>query len=115
MATERRSALTAQVCIDDLALQINAAACVHATLAEDAKDRAAPPRTCRASCKIIVPVELSDVLYNGVCGLRAHYWTSPECGDQATRCLIRALTSKLLAALPDTLQSVRGIRCLAST
>ena len=85
----------------------------HPAAIQDAKDRAAPPNTVRALFKVTIAPDMLDVLYNGIGGLRARYWASPELGDAATAAALRGLRDKLLAEVSDAnsspLRSERGV------
>jgi hypothetical protein len=84
----------------EIAARIRDEASIDAPVVDDASDRSAPPKTVRASFNVHVDAELSDVFYNGIAGLRAHYWASPAWGDAATLTLIATLRAKLLASVP---------------
>jgi hypothetical protein len=111
MPTARKEMLETPLSVEELAARLSAGAEPNAPIIEDATDRAAPSRTVRACFKIRVPADISDVLYNGITGLRARYWASPEGGDKFTATMILLLLPQLVEAIPakPSLRSRRGI------
>jgi hypothetical protein len=96
MSQERQCALQIGLSVPELAERISRTASVQAPMACDAHNRAAPPRTARAMFAVDVRVDVCDLFYNGMAGVRAHYWASAELGDEATAVIIRSLEEQLL-------------------
>lgn len=85
----------------ELVARIRAEAVISEVMIEDATTRSAPAKTVRASFKLRLAQDTLDFLHNGIAGLRAHYWASPEMGDAATAMVLSRLKTNLLSQIPD--------------
>jgi hypothetical protein len=111
MPPARRALLEITPSFYEIVARLCHEATVEPPVVDDAGDQSAPSRTVRVSFNVHVHAEASDIFYNGIAGLRAHYWASPALGDEATGQAITVLTAKLLASIPATspLRSRKGV------
>ena len=95
---DRQQLLSANQSFEQLAEKIaSKAGVISASIEPCRTPPPSAPRMAQVVFRITVERDELDRFHNGLDGLRARYWSSPQAGDRATRLLIDLLEPTLLA------------------